>query len=43
VRTDELGVEIGFAVLQKHIDHFSKVSVQFVECFGLGVSSGEAT
>jgi hypothetical protein len=39
---DELGLERGFAVLQKHRDHFANVLAQLIESLALGMSTREA-
>ena len=35
---DELSFERWFTVLQEHFDYFSKILVQFIEGFALGMS-----
>lgn len=41
LRSDELRVDMGLAVFEKHFEDFAKVSVQLVERLSLRVSAGE--
>jgi len=38
---DKLGVQIGLAVLQKHLNHFAEIALQLVERLALGMRTGK--
>jgi len=40
--TDEFALKGRLTVLQKHLDHFLEISVEFIERFSLSMRSGEA-
>ncbi len=39
--SDELGLEHGFAVFQKHGNNIMQIVVDFIQCFSLGMGAGE--
>src|ERR1700693_5084240 len=38
---NELGLQLGFAVLQKHLDHRAEIARKLIERFALRVGAGE--
>jgi len=43
LRADELALQVGIAILEKHLDHFLEIRPQFVERRPLAVRAGKPT
>ena len=39
---DKLGLQHGFSIFQKHCNNIVQIVIDFIQCFSLGVSTGEA-